>query len=318
VADGELEAIRAIRSLLPPLEAGEIGIGDDAAAVMTRGAGANDTPLLLTADALVEGVHFDLGLTTIADVGWKALAVNVSDIAAMGGTPLDALVTLVVPSGLPLAGFYEGLAEAANEYECRIIGGDLSASAVDGLCVSVTVTGMCGGRAPVTRAGARPGDRVFVTGPLGASAAGLRILRTPLARRADEATVAEMLVIAHRRPRARVAEGSAAARAGATAMIDVSDGLATDLRHVAAASSVGIALSEVPIAEGAELDEAITGGEDYELLFTAPDPARVAAAFEGAGLRHPIMIGVCVEGPPVITHDGKELPEKGYEHPISW
>jgi thiamine-monophosphate kinase len=317
VGDGELEAIRAIRSLLPPLGPGEIGIGDDAAAVRIRG-GHDDDPLLLAADALVEGVHFDLGLSTLADVGWKALAVNVSDIAAMGGTPLDALVTLVVPRALPLAGFYEGLAESAEEYGCRVVGGDLSTSPGDTLCVSVALTGRCDGHQPVSRAGARPGDTVFVTGPLGASAAGLRFLISPLAKSVPDVT--ERLIAAHRRPRARVREGIAAARAGASAMIDVSDGLATDLGHLAVASNVGVRLSEVPVAEGAELEEAIGGGEDYELLFAAPAPAVVRAAFAEAGLRAPIEIGTCVEtdGAPVITLDGHELSGKGYEHLIMW
>jgi thiamine-monophosphate kinase len=302
---GELEVIERIRRLLSPLGgAAEVGIGDDAAVVAEPDGGA----LLLTADVLVAGVHFDLALSDPSDVGWKAVVANVSDIAAMGGEPLYALVTLVVPPGFALSGLYEGLAESAGAYGVQVVGGDLSAG--NELCVSIALTGRCPRCPPVFRSGARAGDVIFVTGPLGASAAGLRLLR------AGESSGA--CVEAHRRPVARVAEGIAAATAGATAMIDISDGLATDLRHLAAASGVGARLEEVPVAPGADLEEALTGGEDYQLLFSAPDPAAVQAAFEAARLRPPLAVGVCVQDPIELTLAGEPLAGRGYEHNLTW
>ena len=167
---------------------------------------------------------------------------------------------------------YEGLLAAAELFSCPIVGGDLSAAPT--LVVAVAVTGTLDGGKPVLRSGASPGDLLFVTGPLGSSAAGLALLR------AGQAGEAPDLALAHRRPRARVAEGRAARTAGATAMIDLSDGLASDVRHLATSSRVGIALERVPVAVGVAramgddgVRAALGGGEDYELLFAAPDAA---------------------------------------------
>ena len=143
--NGELAAIETIRRGLPPSPAGETWIGDDAAVV----AGPAGSSLLLAADAVVEGVHFDLDLVDAADVGWKALAVNVSDIAAMGGRPLHALVTVVGASAFMIEGLVRGLAEAAAAYECAIVGGDLSSGPC--LVVSVAITGTTGEREAVPR-----------------------------------------------------------------------------------------------------------------------------------------------------------------------
>jgi thiamine-monophosphate kinase len=300
---GEWAAIEQIASLAGKLDPPEVGMGDDAAVVAVPAGGR----LLLTADLVVEGVHFDLSYCSPSDVGWKALAVNVSDVAAMGGEPLHALVSVVVPAGGDLAGLYEGLVASAGEHGCRVVGGDLSSGSE--LVVSVVVTGRVAGAGPVLRSGARPGDTVFLTGPLGASAAGLALL---LADPGASGPLAE----AHRRPHARVAEGLAALSAGATAMIDVSDGLATDLGHVARASGVGVSLDEVPVAAGATLEQAVGGGEDYELLFTAPDPSAVIGAFEDAGLRPPVAIGSCVADASVRLLRGEPLGQEGFEHRI--
>ena len=241
---------------------GETWIGDDAAVVTLPG-GAR---LLLAADAVVAGVHADLSLTGLDDLGWKAMAVNVSDIAAMGGRPGHALVTVAGPAGTDLDLLYRGIAEAAAAYRCPVVGGDLANAPV--LVVTVAVTGTFDG-APLLRSGASPGDLVYVTGPLGLAAAGLRLLKE-----GKEAPVAAGM--AHRRPRPAVAAGLAARAAGATAMIDISDGLAADLGHLADASGVGLALADVPIGEAATAEEALSGGEDYVLAFTAPDTGRAS------------------------------------------
>ena len=271
--------------------------------------------MLLAADAVVAGVHCDLDLVGLDDMGWKAMVANVSDVAAVGGRPRYAVVTVCGPlAKLNFDLLYDGLVEASDAYECPIVGGDLSSSTT--LVVSVAVVGD-GGAAeppPVLRSGARPGDTLFVTGPLGSSAAGLALLRS--GRTAD----APDLVLSHRRPRARLDEGTAARVAGATAMIDVSDGLASDLRHLADASGVGVVLDRVPVAIGvgrvSDDPEAMAlgGGEDYELLFAAPDPARIETTFAERGLGTPLRIGRCTDYPAERRLRDDELPALGWEH----
>jgi thiamine-monophosphate kinase len=285
-------------------------VGDDVA-IVPGPSGA----LLLAADAVVAGVHCDLDLVGLDDMGWKALVANVSDVAAVGGRPCCAVVTVAGP--LALLDFdllYDGLLAAATAYECPVVGGDLSASVT--LVVSVAIVGD-GGPAlppPVLRSGARPGDTLFATGPLGSSAAGLELLR------AGQASEAPDLVLSHRRPRARLDEGTAARGAGATAMIDVSDGLAADLRHLADASGVGVVLDRVPVAIGVSRvsDDpealALGGGEDYELVFAAPDPARVEATFAELGLGVPLRIGRCTDDPAERRLRDGDLPVSGWEH----
>ena len=262
---GEFAAIERIRRLFPSPPPGQAWIGDDAAVL--------DDGLLLAVDTVVAGVHFRAD-TPLADVGWKALTVNVSDIAAMGGTPGHAVVAVAAPSDTDLDLIYEGMAEASATYGCPVVGGDLANA--NELVVTVAVTGRVDG-APVLRSGAKPGDGIYVTGPLGAAAAaGYRV-----------------------RPQARLAEGQAARAAGATAMIDVSDGLVADLGHIADASGVGYELDRVPVAEGATEEQALRGGEDYELVFT------------GIDLPVGIRIGTC-------TADvSQRLPGGGWEHRFS-
>jgi thiamine-monophosphate kinase len=284
-AHSEEEALRALRHRLPAAGPDELWAGDDAAVVRSR-----EGYLLLAADAVVAGVHADLSLVGLDDLGWKSLAVNISDIAAMGGKPGHALVSVVLPPGTDLDLLYEGILEAAGEYRCPVVGGDLTSG--EQLVVAVAVTGTVDGE-PVRRSGACAGDRIYVTGPLGASAAGLRALR-----QGGDGT-------AHRRPRALVAEGVAARAGGATAMIDLSDGLATDLRRVADESGVGVVVDDVPVAPGATPEEALGGGEDYQLLFTMSGPSPVPGA---------IAIGWCTADPPERRLGDEPLPELGWEH----
>lgn len=273
---GEFELIERLRSIVPGTGTGVVvGIGDDAA-VLRPGA-----TLLATCDIQVEGVHFTRELCTPADVGWRALAVNLSDIAAMGGVPRHALVSLLIPASAGSAAvedLYHGMAELARLHGVAVVGGNVS-STPGPLAVDVTVLGETDHA--VLRRGARPGDGVWMTGTAGKAAAGRFLLEHPDAVVPDRGT----LEAAYRRPVPRVAAGQvlgALAKSGlVTAMIDTSDGTGSDLLHLAEASQVGVRLEAalLPVPRGlADAARAaglppdawtLGGGEDYELLFTA-------------------------------------------------
>jgi thiamine-monophosphate kinase len=296
--------------------------GDDTAVVAIPGLGAVSSGgdrLLLTADAVVAGIDADLSLTSLPDLGWKAMVVNLSDIAAMGGVPGHALVSVIGAGPQQLSSLYEGILEAAAAYNCPVVGGDLSSGAE--LVVSVALTGWVSGP-PVLRSGARPGDTIWVTGPLGGAAAGLRLLKQagpPSATEPHLWTEGESeLVRAHARPRPALAEGAVAREAGATAMIDVSDGLAADISHIADLSGVGFELLDVPIAPGATLAEALGGGDDYVLAFTMPDRtgAGVAEVFSAAGLSPPYRIGTCLPDRSQRSLRGRDLEVTGWDHSL--
>jgi len=314
VTGGEFAAIDRLRRRLPSPPPGELWVGDDAAVVTPQ-----PGPLLLTTDMAVAGVHGDLSVIGADDFGWRAMVAAVSDVAAMGGRPGHAVVAVAVPPGADLDALYDGLAAAASEHGSPIVGGDLTAGPT--LVVAVAVTGWLRGPEPaVRRGGAGPGDALFVTGPLGGSAVGLRTLRAQAG--AGDGAAAPVAAIdgvgeAHRRPRARLAEGETARLAGASAMIDVSDGLAADLGHLADESGVGVVLDDVPCAPGATVLDALGGGEDYELVLATPEPGRLLDAFAAAGLRRPVRIGVCVEDPSVRTLGDEAIPAVGWEHEIS-
>ena len=334
VEDETLERIR--HTLEGGIEAS--GLRDDAATVEIPGGG----PLVVSVDSVVEGVHVDLTLCSPVDVGWKALMGALSDLAAMGARPVGALVALCVPesagSGETTLGVMAGVAQASEASGCPVVGGDVSSAAV--LMVAVTVMGTLDGGTPVPRSGAKAGDVILVTGPCGRSAAGLRVLRSGAEVGRAEPVDAEQvkaeqveaeqveveqvkadlaeadLASAYRRPVARLAEGAAARRAGASAMIDVSDGLALDLHRLADASGVGFMLERVPVAEGATLEEALGGGEDYELVVVL-GPAQVVAcegAWRAAGLRTLQRIGVVTADPLERTLAGRDLEQLGWQH----
>jgi thiamine-monophosphate kinase len=312
--DDLLHAIRRVLSMQDP--AIVVPVGDDAAVVR---AGAGE--LVLTTDALVEGVHIDRATATARDIGHKAIAVAVSDIAAMAGSPRFALSALTLPDDVESAWAIElfgGMREACDELAVALVGGNVAKGPAIG--VAVTITGEVSPGRAITRAGAEPGDLVVVTGSLGGAAAGLRLARdVPAGRWTDE-----MRDAIHRqlRPTPRVGEAQVLARHGVTAMIDVSDGLALDLTRLCEASGVGVRLNipKVPVHPAAAEGEALGGGEDYELIATMPSDA--AAADAATELRELFSVPLTVigtiepEGIEAIDAAGvvRPLERSGWDH----
>lgn len=286
----ETELLARIFPLLPTGDGVDVGPGDDAAVVR-----ADDGRFVVTTDVLVEGRHFRRAWSTGYDVGHRAAVQNLADVAAMGARATSMVVSLVMPDDLPVdwvTDFARGLADASSS--ATVVGGDLSGG--DSVVVSVTVHGDLGGRAPVLRSGSRPGDVVAHVGSLGASAAGFALLSSGAADPADGApgasTPRSPYVQAYLRPEAPLRAGVAAARAGATAMLDISDGLFRDAGRLARAGGVDLDLSEgalmrdmsalVPAAvevaiatdssDGSDLARTwvLSGGEDHGLLATFP------------------------------------------------
>lgn len=344
---GEFGLIDRLRRRVPTAGPGVIvGIGDDTAVLRFGG------PVLATCDVAIEGVHFTREICGPADIGWRALAVNLSDIAAMGGVPRYALVSLAIPPACDLDtldGIYDGMAELAVRHGVAVVGGNVARTAGP-LVVDVTLLGeaaphRAGGvsrgvpsgeaeRRILTRRGAQPGDGVWITGAVGKAAAGLFLLRHAGARCPGLAPAdREALASAYRRPVPRVDAGQALAETpGVHALIDTSDGTASDLLHLVEASGVGVRLdaSALPAAPGVtetaraaavETDAwALGGGEDYELLLAAA-PAFGAAAKGFAGrLGLPLTrIGEILapeEGRTITRRDGRHEPlaAKGWDH----
>jgi thiamine-monophosphate kinase len=279
----ELGEFGLIARLTGDLELGpgvEVGVGDDAA-VLEPTLGHR---LVVTTDVLVDGLDFTAELSEPEDWGWKAVAANLSDLAAMAAEARWLVLALTVPEATPVATLervYAGVREACVTYEVALVGGDVSA----GPALSLAVTALGEAERPVLRSGARPGDRLTVTGPLGAAAAGLALLQSKDPAAGELLGRFPALAAAHRRPRPALAMGLALARAGATAMIDVSDGLAGDALHLAESSGVGVEVhdSTVPLAPGVTetagllgldpLALALGGGEDFVLAAALPRAA---------------------------------------------
>ena len=262
---------------------------------------------MISTDVAVLDVHLDSQYFPLEDLGFKAVAAAVSDLAAMGARVRGAVVAVTAPEGTDLEELHRGIADASILTSCPIVGGDLAQGR--DVTVAVTVFGECPGRGALSLSGAAPGDELLVTGALGRSAAGLR-------RRRAGSPLSDELVVAHRRPWPRLDEGVAARGAGAHAMMDLSDGLGLDLHRFADASNVGFELHDVPVADGATLDEAISGGEDYELLIATDDAARLRLVFLDRGLRAPLSIGKVVADRATRTLRGQEFERRGWQHQL--
>ena len=314
------------------------GIGDDAS-VITSPAGQWT---VLTTDLLTEGVHFDLRTATMADIGFRAATANLSDIAAMGGTPQHLLVALAIPrtgTSRHVHQLYRGMMAACRPHHVGLIGGDTSASS-GGWFLSLTLVGMVPPRKTLFRNGARTGDLLYVTGTIGDSLAGLRLLNEPPPRTkhyplssALSTRHRQFLIGRHLRPTARVVEGQwLNTHRFATSAIDISDGLSGDLRHICEESHVGadLTLSALPLSPACRayaasrrinpVDLALTGGEDYELLFTVSPRQRPrleqTALKRGFSLTcigkiHPLRFGIQVVPPHGRRH---RLVNTSYQH----
>lgn len=322
---GESAVLARIFPRLPDAAAALVGPGDDAAVLR-----APDGRYVVTTDTMVHGPDFRLAWSTPAELGWKAAASNLSDVAAMGARPTAMVVAIVAPSDTPVAileGIADGLREACAELApgCGVVGGDLSVS--DTLVIAVTAFGDLEGRTPVLRSGALPGDVIAVSGSLGLAARGIALLfadavdgdghpdagRVAAVRHAHGTELAAQLT-----PRPPIGDGARAALAGATAMLDISDGLALDARRLAVASGVVLDLDAVAIGiaglglEGdhgeVSAEQVLRGGEDHALLATFPNATSLPGDFRPIGhVRaaddrvHP---GVHVDGVPYETRGG--------------
>lgn len=318
---GEEGLLALVRERTGPARPGEVWAGDDAAVIR-----ASREELLITTDFMVEGVDFDLSYSGGADIGYKAIAMSVSDLAAMGGFPLHAVVSVALRKDLTVAFFesiLDGVMEASDAYRVSIVGGDIG-SATE-VMVSVTLTGACDVR-PVLRSGARPGDAICVTGSLGGSAGGLFALRSNLGDTHPSITA---MVERHLRPRPRVKEGIRLANLGVTSMIDISDGFALDLKRLMVASGTGCKVEPAAVPLDPGLDHMVEwvasapdpvrlglhGGEDFELLFTIdrdrPAEAKMMLGELGTQV---VVVGEVTDGAMRLGDSALEGEGLGWDH----
>lgn len=279
---GEFGLIDYIREQFDVPE-GVLGIGDDCA-VLPQVSGYET---LVSTDMLMDGVHFLMNDVDPYSLGWKSAAVNISDIAGMGGKPVASFLSFALPKNLSddfLRQFMRGYKDLSDRFSCPLLGGDTTSS-LDRLCISVTVMGSCPQGQSRKRAAAQAGDIICTTGPVGDSGAGLNVILSGCARGALEAE----LVRRHYRPMPRVEAGLAlSAIPGVHAMMDISDGIGSDIRHILDESAKGAEIDTASLPLSPELREACTvhgwdpvhlaleGGEDYELLFTVSEKAYAA------------------------------------------
>jgi thiamine-monophosphate kinase len=314
IADlGEFGLIAAIREVLPAGGALLLGAGDDAAVLR-----AADGRVVASTDLLVEGRHFRRDWSGPRDVGSKAAAQNLADIAAMGASPTGILVGLAAPGELTVDWVLEmmrGMVAECERAGASLAGGDISGA--DAIMLGVTALGDLGGREPVTRSGARPGDQVAISGRIGWSAAGLALLRAGHSAGSLPPDLAE-LVRAHLRPRPDYTAGPQAAMSGATAMIDVSDGLLADLGHVCSASgvSVNVLTSSLPVAESVRTAAALLGEDWLEWTLAGGEDHALAATFPAKAVleQNWTVIGGVQEGGEVLVDSAVRGGRAGWDH----
>jgi thiamine-monophosphate kinase len=304
-----------------------VGIGDDAAVVATP----DNARMLLTTDTMVENVHFNMSYVRGEDIGFKAMATNLSDIAAMGGRPDYATITLGLPRDTEIdliKDIYRGLLDCAGAYGVKIVGGDLTKSPK--VFITVSLTGHVSSDTLRLRSYAEPGDIVMVTGALGGASAALKGLK---AGARPGRGMPKSLFMRYARPIPRLVEGRLAAKAGAHAIQDISDGLLADLKHISKASGFGafIRLNDIPVfpeatrlpglSKSSAIRLALTGGEDYELIITAQpaDAKIIQAKVEGDTKTKLTAIGEILGAEQmvdVVDETGRLVPQKkkGYEH----
>lgn len=309
---GEFGLIEEIRKgiKVPP---GITGIGDDCAVIPQR----EGVETLVSTDMLIEGRHFLLDDASPYSIGWKSAAVNISDIAAMGGRCTGSFLSFALPEGTScewVSEFLKGYKEVSAKYNCPLLGGDTTSSP-DRLCISVTVLGESQAGYSVRRGKASAGELICVTGPLGDSACGLNLILNGCKRDED----ALRLISKHYLPMPRVDEGRLLAQSGACAMMDISDGIGSDLRHILQASGTGAEIDVQSIPLSAEIKRkcaqlgwdaiklAISGGEDYELLFTISEEDERRLETEH------YIIGRITAGSG-ITWKGSDKEYSGYRH----
>jgi thiamine-monophosphate kinase len=311
---GENESLKRTIARLNVSEHALVGPGDDSAVI-----NAPDGRFVVTTDTMVENHDFKLEWSTAYDLGWKAVASNIADIAAMGAVPTALVVALTAPGHTQISwleSFADGLRDACTQLApgCGVVGGDLAAS--DQVVISVAAHGSLEGREPVLRSGAQLGDVVAVAGTLGRAAAGLALLKSG---NTDAISAYDAWVNIQRRPQPPILSGVEAAVAGATAMLDLSDGLAKDAARIARASNVTIQIDplmlqgfEAVIEEAARAinsnpaEWVIVGGEDHSLLATFPNDAVLPRAFKAIGV-------VLPAGPAPVMLGANALPEKGWD-----
>ena len=318
---GEFGLIKNARDIFKSLNENiVVEIGDDCAAIKLR----KGFLLIATTDALVEGIHFNLDYTKPYQLGIKSININLSDIAAMGGIPLYVLLSIAVPQNFSVKfinEFLMGVKEGAQRYKVSVIGGNVSSSKNE-FSINMAILGEVKKKYMLLRKGAKAGDKIFVTGYLGNSAAGMKILK--------RGQWQKKLIERHLMPSPRLTEGRfLAVRGLATSMIDISDGLASDIRRICEESNVGanIFIKNIPISRElkseirnpkSEINLALYGGEDYELLFTVkPENVRKLKSL-WKNMKTPItMIGeITKRGINLVNTDGKAIPltKEGYNH----
>ena len=289
-----------------------VGIGDDAAVWQP----SRNNRSVITTDALVEGIDFTKESMSAQDAGYRALAANLSDIAAMGARPVLATVTLGFPAGTDtnwLLACYDGIASLAKSAQCPVAGGDITRA--PSILLSISIVGEVRASNLKLRSGARPGDVLVTTGPLGASHAGMLVALDRPDLAADPAFAG--VLAAFRRPQPRLREGRwLGASRHVHAMMDISDGLSTDVARLCDASGCGAVIETVPVAQGATHDGALNGGEDFELLAAVDKRAfaHLATRFRSRFAKDLLRVGTIIEGAGVRFANGAVIAPAGWDH----